>query len=126
MSQDVVADALNQIKNASRAGKQVIEIKTYTNLLLEILKIMKKKGAIKSYKIKDKKKVLEIILGDISECKAIKPRFYVKKNRIEKYLRRYLLARDYGTVIISTNQGLMTHEEALEKNIGGSLIAFFY
>jgi ribosomal protein S8 len=31
-----------------------------------------------------------------------------------------------GFVIISTNQGLMTHQTAEEKNIGGSVIAYFY
>jgi len=126
MSQDIVADALNQIKNASKARKKVVEIKRFSNLLFEVLKIMKNKGNIKNYKIDNKKKILEINIEDISECKAIKPRFYVKKDAIEKYLRRYLPARDYGTILVSTNQGLITHEEAIEQNIGGSLIAYFY
>jgi ribosomal protein S8 len=29
-------------------------------------------------------------------------------------------------LIISTNKGLVTHTEAQEENIGGSLIAYFY
>ncbi|HEB47012.1 MAG TPA: 30S ribosomal protein S8 [Candidatus Pacearchaeota archaeon] len=37
-----------------------------------------------------------------------------------------LPARNIGTVIVSTNKGLMTHEEALQEKIGGSLIAYFY
>ena len=126
MSQDIVADALNMIRNTRKARKESIEIKRISNLLIEILKIMKQKNAIKRYKINPKNKSVEIILGEISECKAIKPRFTVKKEQIEKYERRYLPARGIGTMIVSTNKGLMTHEEALEENIGGCLIAYFY
>ena len=126
MSQDTVADALNMIRNAKRARKESIEVKKISNLLIEILKIMKQKNAIKKYKINTKEKTAEISLGDISECRAIKPRFTVQKSQIEKYERRYLPARGMGTMIISTNKGLMTHEEALEEGTGGCLIAYFY
>jgi small subunit ribosomal protein S8 len=126
MSHDIVADALNMMKNAKMAKKEDVRINRISNLLIEILKIMKKKGAIKKYKIDSKEKFLEIDLGDFEECKAIKPRFTVNKESIEKYRRRYLPSRDMGTIIISTNKGLITHEEADEEKIGGCLIAFFY
>ena len=126
MSQDIVADALNMIRNAKKARKESIVIMKMSNLLIEILKIMKQKNAIKKYKINPKEKSVEISLGEVSECKAIKPRFTVQKDEIEKYKRRYLPARGIGTVIVSTNKGLMTHEEAEEEGIGGSLVAYFY
>ena len=126
MSQDIVADALNTMRNAKRAGKETVEVKKISNLLIEVLKIMKQKEAIKKYKINPKDKSVEITIGDISECKAIKPRFTVQKDEIEKYERRYLPARGIGTMIVSTNKGLMTHEEAKEEDIGGCLIAYFY
>jgi small subunit ribosomal protein S8 len=126
MSQDIVADALNVIRNAKKARKETLKVKRISNLLIEILKIMKQEGAIKKYKINSKDKSIEITLGDVSECKAIKPRFSVDKSQIEKYRRRYLPARDIGTMIISTNKGLVTHDEAVEEKIGGCLIAYFY
>lgn len=126
MSQDIVADALNMIKNANKAKKEIVKVKRISNLLIEILKIMKQKGAIKKYKIETKEKSIEIQIGDLIECKAIKPRFSVDKNQIEKYRRRYLPSRNMGTMIISTNKGLVTHEEAQEEGIGGCLIAYFY
>jgi len=91
-----------------------------------ILKIMKQKGAIKKYKIDSKEKNVEVTIGTLIECRAIKPRFTVKEGQIEKYRRRYLPARNLGTVIVSTNKGLTTHEEAQEEKIGGCLIAYFY
>ncbi len=126
MSQDIVADALNMISNAVKARKETLEIKRISGLLIEILKIMKQKGAIKRYKIDSKKKTAEVDIEKIFECRAIKPRFTVKKDQIEKYRRRFLPARDIGTIIISTSKGLITHEEAIEQGTGGSLIAYFY
>ena len=126
MSQDVIADAMNMMRNAKRANKEVVDIKRVSKLLIEILKIMKQKGAVKKYKIDSKGKTIEVTLGDFFDCKAIKPRFTVKVDQIEKYRRRYLPARSIGTVVVTTNKGLMSHEEAQEKNIGGSLIAYFY
>lgn len=126
MSHDVVADALNMIRNAKKARKESVRINRSSNLLIEILKIMKHKGAIKKYKINTKEKYVEVTIGDLYECKAIKPRFTVNKDQIEKYRRRYLPSRNIGTVIISTNKGLMTHEDAMKEGIGGCLIAYFY
>ena len=126
MSQDIVADALNMIRNAKKAGKEHVKVKRISNLLIEVLKIMKQQGAVKKYKINSKEKSIEITVEDLVECKAIKPRFTVNKGQIEKYRRRYLPSRKMGTLIISTNKGLLTHEEARIEGIGGSLIAFFY
>lgn len=126
MSRDIVADALNMIRNAKRARKNSVKINQISNLLIETLKIMKHKDAVKKYKVNSKEKSVEITIGDLNDCKAIKPRFTVKKDQIDKYRRRYLPARNIGTIIVSTNKGLMTHEEALEEDIGGCLIAYFY
>ena len=126
MSHDVVADALNMIRNAKKARKDTVKITRSSKLLIEILKIMKEKGAIKKYKIGTKNNSVEITIGDIFDCKAIKPRFTVKKGEIEKYRRRYLPARHLGTIVVSTNQGLITHEEAIKSGAGGCLLAYFY
>ena len=126
MSQDTVADAINMIRNANRARQNSVKIKRISNLLIEILKIMKQKGVIKKYKINSEEKSVEVSIGDLIECKAVKPRFTCSVKEIEKYKRRYLPARNIGTMIISTNKGLKTHEEAEEEGTGGSLIAYFY
>lgn len=126
MSQDIVSDGLNMIRNAKVARKDVVKIKRISNLLIEILKIMKQKGAIKKYKIDPKGKTLEVTIGDLNECRAIKPRFTCDLQQIEKYRRRYLPSRNIGTIILSTNKGLLTHEEADKEKIGGCLIAYFY
>ena len=126
MSHDVVADALNMIKNAKISGKENVKINRISNLLIEIHKIMKQEGAIKKYRIDADDKSIQLTIGDLSECRAIKPRFTLKKEDIEKYRRRYLPSTSLGVLIISTNKGLITHEEAEKEKIGGCLIAYFY
>ena len=123
MSQDIVSDCLNQIMNAKKARKDTIVIKRYSKFLLSLLEVIKKLGYI-DYKIEGKE--LHIEIKDLNECKAIKPRFSVSVEDIEKYVRRYLPARDFGFLIVSTNQGLLTHNEAVEKKLGGSLIAYVF
>lgn len=123
MSQDVISDALNQIMNAKRARKQEIKIKKHSKLLLKLLEIAKERKYIESYTAKGNEVEIKF---NLNNCRAIKPRFTVQVKDIDKYVRRYLPARNFGIIVLSTSAGLMTHEDALEKNLGGSLIAYFY
>ena len=124
MSQDVVADTLNQVMNAKRAGKDYLEVERHSKLLLNVLEVAKKWGYL-DFNLTDKKK-LKIKINKLNECRAIKPRFNVKVDDIEKYIRRFLPSRGFGILILSSSSDLITQEEAYEKNIGGSLIAYFY
>jgi len=124
MSQDIVADGLNQIMNARRAGKDELEINRHSKLLLSILAIAKLRSYVKSYKVINN--VLKVELDKLNGCKAIKPNFTVTKDQIERYVTRFLPARNLGVIIISTSQGLMTHQTAQDKHLGGSLIAYLY
>jgi small subunit ribosomal protein S8 len=114
------------IRNAQKSGNEIVKINKISNLLIEILKIMKQEKAIKKYKIDSKEKAITLTIGELAECKAVKPRFSCDKDQIEKYRRRYLPSRNLGVLIVSTNKGLMTHVEAQNENIGGCLIAYFY
>ena len=124
MSQDIIADALNKMLNASKAKKDTLSVKRHSKLLLSVLAIAKLKGYVKNYRVENN--ILNIEIGKLNVCQVIKPRFVVKVDEIEKYTKRYLPARDMGILVVSTSQGLMTHHTAQEKNIGGSLIAYFY
>ncbi len=123
MSQDNVSDGLNQIMNAKRAKKTSLVLTRFSRLLIRIIDMMKEKEYL-DYEINDGK--IKITLKEVTECKAIKPRYTIDKNGIEKYARRFLPARNLGVIIVSTSRGLMTHQEAMENKIGGSLIAYFY
>ena len=51
MSQDVIADALNNIMNAKRAGKKELVVTKFSKLLLEVLNLAKKENYIEDYQI---------------------------------------------------------------------------
>ena len=123
MSRDIISDMMNGIMNAKRANKEFLETARHSKLLIKILDVMKQYGYI-DYELRDNG--LRITIKSINECGAVKPRYTVAKRDIEKYIRRFLPARDFGFIIVSTSKGLMTHQEAQENKIGGSLIAYFY
>ncbi len=123
MSQDVVADGLNQIMNAKRIEKREVVIRRSSKVLVRLLEIMKTCGHI-DYKIEDGKVVVGIL--KLNECRAVKPRYYVGVDGIDKYLRRFLPSRNFGTLVISTSKGLMSHQDAIANNLGGSVVAYFY
>lgn len=127
MIRDWLAAMLNDITNCRKAGKTSTVITSFSNLMVEVLKLMKSNSYISDFSIEeDKFKKLNITIGKLHECRAIKPRIFVNMKNIEGYVRRYLPSRDIGILIISTNKGLISHKDAIEKKIGGCLIAYCY
>ncbi len=128
--QDPVMDALTKLRNAEVASKTEVVLMPASNFLGEILKIAKDNGYITDFKKNEAEKGLISFVvqlsGKMNVCKAIKPRYAVKKDEFEKYEKRYLPARDLGLIVVSTPQGLMTHAQAKAKGLGGRLIAFMY
>lgn len=124
MSHDIVADSLNQMMNALRARKDQVTVKAHSKLLVSILAIAKLKGYVKDYKITGNDATIHF--NKLNGCNAIKPRFIVSADEYESYAKRYLPAKDLGILIVSTSQGIMTHQTAQEKKLGGSLLAYFY
>jgi small subunit ribosomal protein S8 len=129
MKNDTISDALINIKNHEQAAKKVCYLKPSSKLLLEVLRIMKEAGYIGNYEVVEdgKGNMIKVeLLGKINQCRAIKPRYAVKKNEFEKYEKRYLPSFDVGTIIVSTPKGVVTHSQAKEKYLGGRLIAYVY
>ena len=124
---DHLSAMMNDLMNCKKTNKNETVVIPVTKSLIEVLKIMKKHGYVEDFTIIEEKfKKIIIKIGKINKCNSIKPRFYVKRKEIQKYVERYLPSRNIGILIISTNHGLLTQHEALAKNIGGSLIAYCY
>lgn len=124
MSQDTISDTLNQMMNAMRAKKQSVTVKRHSKLLISILAIAKLKGYVADYKAKGNE--LKVEFGKLNNCNSIKPRYFVKSGDYEKFVKRYLPAKNIGILVVSTSSGLMTHQTAEEKKKGGCLLAYFY
>lgn len=129
MLNDPLASALSAVLNSEKVSKRECLVKPISKLIKDIFKLMQDNGYIGEFKeIADNKgNVLKInLLGKINKCGAIKPRYSVKKGSYELFEKRYLPAKDFGIVIVSTPKGIMTHSKAKEKGLGGILLAYCY
>lgn len=126
---DTLASVLSQIDNANKVGKTSVTTLFSSKLTKQVLEIMKDAGYIGEVEeiVDQKGNYLTIQLtGTLNKCGVIKPRFAIKKTDFEKFEKRFLPAKGFGFIIVSTNDGLLIHNQAKEKNIGGKLISFCY
>ena len=126
---DPLANVLSHVLNSERLGKADCIAKPVSKLILNVLKLLQEKQYIGDYSIIEdgKGNMIKInLVGKINKCGVIKPKFAVKKDNYIKFEKRFLPARDFGVLIVSTPKGLMTHNEATEKGFGGRLIAYCY
>ena len=126
---NILADCLKTIVNAERKGKKQVLIRPVSSLVVKFLKIMQKNGYIGEFEIIDDhrggKVVIELI-GRVNKCGVISPRYDLTLTDFEKWTNNILPSRQFGHLVISTNQGIFTHEEARSRHIGGKIIGFFY
>jgi len=128
MRHDTLADVLSAIKNAERVGKKEC-ITPASNLVKEVLKVMQKEGFIGVFEFVDdgrSGKFKVQLKNRVNDCNAIKPRYSVKLDEFEKWEKRFLPARGFGILVISTNKGVMTHENAKKEQLGGKLLAYVF
>jgi small subunit ribosomal protein S8 len=129
MLNDTLATALSVILNRERIGKKECVIRPSSKIVKMVLSLMNENNYIGSFEesVTKKGNILKVnLLGNINKCGAIKPRFSVQKDGYEKFEKRYLPAKDFGIIIMSTPKGIMTHIEARKKGIGGKVLAYCY
>ncbi|HEC95202.1 MAG TPA: 30S ribosomal protein S8 [Thermoplasmatales archaeon] len=129
MLHDPLADALSAIKNAEQKGKQRCTVKPASKLIENVFTLLKEEGYIESFELKDERRggVFEVnLIGVINDCGAIKPRYPIKREELEKWEARYLPARDFGLLILTTTEGVISNKKARELGIGGKLLAYVY
>lgn len=127
MMTDSIADMLTRIRNAIITKADKVDIPA-SRLKIEIAKILKEEGFIKSYKIiKDKKQgIVRINLKYTPEGKAV----ITNLQRISKPGRRVYVGKDeiphvmggLGIAILTTSQGVMTDRECRQKGVGGEVL----
>ncbi|KAI3789385.1 hypothetical protein L2E82_02178 [Cichorium intybus] len=73
-----------------------------------------------------KSKIVVELNGRLNKCGVISPRFDVGVKEIEPWTARLLPSRQFGYIVLTTSAGIMDHEEARRKNVGGKVLGFFY
>jgi len=129
---DPLANAMAAITNAEMRRKKEVIVWPASKLIMRTLRVFQKYGYIGEFEYIDDGrwgKIVVQLLGRINKAGAVKPRLPVKYTDLlsmPHHIRRHLPSRDMGILVISTSQGVMSHLEALEKRIGGILIAYVY
>jgi small subunit ribosomal protein S8 len=129
MLQDTLATALSAINNAELRGKTEVVLTPSSRLLKEVLTLLKKEEYIQNFEFVETGRGGQIkvtLNGAINKINAIKPRYAITLQEFEKFEKRYLPAKDFGRIIISTSKGVTTHIDAKTKKLGGVLLAYVY
>lgn len=128
MRQDTLADTLSSIKNAERVGKKEC-VTPASNLVREVLRVMQEHGYIGIFEFIDDGRSGKFSIklkGVINDVNVIKPRYSVEVDEFEKYEKRFLPAKGFGILIVSTSKGIMSHEQAKKQHVGGKLLCYIY
>jgi len=129
MLQDPLNDAMAVIKNAELAGKGTCHLRPASKLVGRVLEVMKGADYIEGFdRVEDGRGgYYQVTLkGNINNCGVIKPRAAVRRTDLEKWEARYLPAQDFGLLILTTTQGVISQSRAKEIGVGGKLLAYVY
>jgi len=128
MMNDLIADAITRIRNASMRKLDTATL-VHSKTIVAIVEVLKAKEYLEDFNIEDlgnNKKSIKVTLKYddnentvINEVKRLsKPGRRVYKNASE--LKTF--KNGYGTIIVSTNKGVMANDEAHKLNVGGEIL----
>merc|ERR1712065_2056 len=128
MMNDIIADALTRIRNAAMRKLEVTTL-IYSNTVVGILNVLQQKEYIDSFKVvegENNKKTINVVLkydendnSVINEITRVsKPGRRVYKPSAE--LKNF--KNGYGTIIVSTNKGVIANDEAFAAKVGGEVL----
>ena len=124
-----LSNVLSAIDNSEKVAHPEVTINNNSKVIRYILEILKDQEYVADYQIVEDGQggTIKVLLsGQINKIGVITPNFSVKNTDFQKWEKRYLPARDFGILVVSTSKGMMTHTEAQELGIGGRLIAYCY
>lgn len=126
MVNDPVGDLLAQIKNASMAGLQSIEL-PYSRMKMEVAKILSQEGYVGAIEKTgtDPKSRLKIAIKYVGKTPVITGVKRISKPGLRLYVNKQTIPTvvgGMGIAIVSTPQGIMTGRDAKKKGIGGEIL----
>ena len=126
---DPLASALSGLDNAESVGHLRYTVSPASDVVGSVLEVFYDRGYVDGFQFVDDGKAGEFeveLKGAINECGPVKPRYSAGADEFEKWEKRFLPARDYGTLVVTTSHGIMSHYEARKEGVGGQVIAYVY
>lgn len=128
MINDLIADSITRIRNAASRRLETTTL-VHSNLVEGVLKVFLAKGYIESFKVGEpvnNKKTIDVVLkynengkSVISEVKRVSSsgrRVYKAASELRSF------KNGHGTMVVSTNKGVVSNDEAHKQNVGGELL----
>ena len=128
-SNNILANLFVTLFNSEARRRGECVVLPTSKLAMKVLKALKSHNYIGEFEdIDDRKggKFKIQLLAKITKCGAITPRFKVRKGDYGKWERQYLPSYSQGMLLVTTNQGVMSHHEAVKMGLGGMLIGYVY
>lgn len=129
MQMDPLADALSKIRAYEDRGRKEVILSPTSNVIENVLATLQKSSYLGEVeRLEDGKggKFRVQLLGRINKCAVIRPRYSVKYKEFSKFEKQYLPAANFGILVLSTPEGVMSQVDAHDKGIGGRLLAYVY
>jgi len=124
---DPIGDMITRIRNAQLRTLYNVKIPN-SKFRARILEVLKQEGYISNYKLLSDSKDKSSLVVDlkyhngqpvIKEIKRVsKPgrRIYKGANELKSF------KNGYGTIVVSTNKGVIANDEAYKLNVGGEVL----
>jgi small subunit ribosomal protein S8 len=128
---DPIADMLTRIRNASRAGLEVVEM-PHSRLKQEVARVLKQEGYITEFQTEqtDKgKKTLRLQLKVLGKQRAITGLRRISKPGVRRYVGASEIPRvlgGMGIAVLSTSRGVMSGREAKRTGVGGEVLCYVW
>ncbi len=126
---NVLANLFTTMYNNELRNKKECLVIPASKLAQEVLRVMQKAKYIGEFEFIDDGitgKLRIQLLGRINKCGVITPRYPVKSDAFYNWERRFLPAVSVGILVVSTSQGVMNHNDAVQKGLGGRLLGYVY
>ena len=127
---DPIADMLTRIRNAIKSNKESVEIPA-SNMKKSIAEILLNEGWVKDVKIVEDgyNGKIVITLKYVDKKSVISGLQRVSRPGLRNYADVENMPRilgGFGTVILSTNKGIMTGKKAKAANVGGEVLCYVW
>jgi len=128
MMNDLIADALTRVRNASMRKLEVTTL-VHSKTVEAVCNVLKEKEYIEDYKVVDtdpvKKNISVTLKYDENDNSVINELKRLSKSGRRVYKNASELKtfkNGYGTIIVSTNKGVISNDEAYKLNVGGEVL----